>query len=153
MITAHKDLFVCFQDVSIQLLISPPWEPLQHDFPRLLPSITIDLTSLFSDPSIAGRFPPDFLHSTRIASVHLSTEALECHVVLTMGEVVVYRLRSGETSKAYRHAEDKELTILEHIPRMNSAQFNPYLMLALGRGPVVAYATSDIGAPLPLMLV
>jgi syntaxin-binding protein 5 len=145
LITYHADFSIRFQDISVQLLITHP-DPIKHHFPYPLPALTIDLVFLLSDPLVASQLPPNFLDQASIDSVELSTESLECAVVFKSGEVVIYRLNtSGQADKAFREAEDKELTILEHLPRYQESRFYPYLMIATGKGPAVASAISDIG--------
>jgi syntaxin-binding protein 5 len=130
--------------------VPSPEHGLQHDFPSPLPALTIELMSVLADASVATRLPTNFFEISRISSVRLAAESLECMITLTTGEVVVYKLTSGQDTKTrpYREAEDKELIVLEHIPRLNTTRFNPYLILASDRGPAVACDLCDVGGSL-----
>lgn len=92
------------------------------------------------------KFPPQFVSNATVSSVHLATESLECAVVFKTGELVVYRLDSNlQGGAAIRETEDKELIIVEHVPRQRNRKYHPYFFLAPSLGPVSAYALSDIG--------
>jgi syntaxin-binding protein 5 len=99
------------------------------------------------DASVAARFLDNLLDKMNIASVHLGTSCLECTVVLTTGEVLMYKLRVGgiQVEKPYREAKDEEIVILEHLSGTQRTRFDPYLILAPRRGPVIACAPCDIG--------
>jgi syntaxin-binding protein 5 len=146
LITYHRDFRIQFQDISAQLLTSSRPNPIKHYFPHPLPSLTIDLVAILTDPLVATRLPTDFLEQARLASVQLAMESLECLIGFKSGELLVYRFTtSSKQDTSFREASDKELTILDHLPRDQHKRFFPYLMLAPGRGPLVASSISDIG--------
>lgn len=146
LITHHRDLTVQFQDISAQLLLNPGSSSIHRDFPETLHAFTIEVASLLTDGSVTMHMSPSFVSKASIASVHLAQESLECAVVFKTGELVLYRLSSGEHSDAvYREADDKELIIVEHVPKSANRKYHPYFMLAPGLGIISAYALSDIG--------
>lgn len=78
--------------------------------------------------------------------MHLATEALECAVVLRGGEVALYKLLSADTPiGALITLEDAELIPLKHVPVEPGNRFRPQFMITTGRGPVSAFAISDVG--------
>ncbi|KAG5732833.1 hypothetical protein E4T56_gene2783 [Termitomyces sp. T112] len=143
LITWHRDLSICFEDLSAQLLVAQRPTPLQTNFPNTFFDLTIDLRPVLLDSSVSSRTSPELLEYTRINSVYFATEALETTVVLTTGEIILYQLSGPRKSGTQRASRDKELIILEHIPSYRS--FSPYLMLSPELGPTEACAISDIG--------
>lgn len=143
LITSHHDLTVRFQDVSVQLLISSSSSPISTAFPGPLPSLAIDLVTALSDESVLPRCSPEALQEGSIRQVSISPESLECAIILKTGELFIYKLNSeDEVSGAIT---DKELISLQHIPSTPLARYRPALMMASERGPVAAFASSDIG--------
>jgi syntaxin-binding protein 5 len=137
---------VQFQDVSAQLLISLKPSPIENNFPKPMPHLTIDLNPLMRDTSVTRRMSSTFVDA-HIDAIHLAPESLECVVVFHSGELVVYRLSSGpHDTVLYRDASDKEIIILEHISPQSGSKFSPYFMLIPGKGLVTICAISDIGA-------
>jgi len=149
LVTEHCNLTVQFQDISARLLLESQSSPIQTHFPHPLPYLTIDLKALLTDPVVSSRTPPNLLQDARINSVYVASESLECAVILQTGETVVYRLGSSPAEEVlYREASDKELVILEHIPRRRDRKFYPFLMLIPDKGALTAFALSDIGRTL-----
>ncbi len=146
LITRHKDLTVRFQDISSQLLISSYESPIRDYFPQPIPSLTIDLVPLLAEPAVVSRTSPKYFREARISSVHLAPEALECAVVLRGGEVALYKLLSIDTPVGTPTSlEDAELISLKHVPVDNGNRFRPQFVITAGRGPVSAFAISDVG--------
>ncbi|KAK7695037.1 hypothetical protein QCA50_002225 [Cerrena zonata] len=146
LITYHRDLIVRFQDLTAKLLVSSETSPLTSSFPNPIPHLAIDLTPVLSEPAIATRTSPRFFDEARIQYVQLATECLECGIVLQTGEVVIYRLDHGEASSTSQTVlEDKELIGLSHIVPQTGHKYRPAFMFMSGRGPMSAFALSDIG--------
>ncbi|KAG6813211.1 hypothetical protein H0H92_013098 [Tricholoma furcatifolium] len=141
LLTHHRDLTVCFDDISAQLLVGHP-SPLQANFPSAIPDLTIDLRPVLLDAVVVSRTSPMLTEHARIDSVYFATEALEVTVVLTSGEVILYRLSGPRRSTTHREAADQELVVLDHIS--SDKGFSPYLMLSPGLGPAEACAVSDM---------
>jgi syntaxin-binding protein 5 len=148
----HRDLTVKFLSANAQLLISSkPDQPIQDYFPQPMPGLTIDIKSLFSDPSVCSRVPPTVVQHARIESVYLAGESLECAVILDCGHIVIYRLDSSADKKpSLSPPTDKELVIPEQITHLPKRVFHPFFILSSGRGPVTAFANSDIGNSITL---
>ncbi|KAG6873217.1 hypothetical protein C0995_001571 [Termitomyces sp. Mi166 len=144
LVTWHRDLTVCFEDLSAQLLTAQRPAPLQTDFPNMFFDLTLDLRPVLLDPFVDTRTSPTLMEHTRISSVYFATEALETIVVLTTGEVIQYQLSGPRKPMTHRDARDKELIILGHIPSHRG--FSPHLMLSPELGPAEACAVSDIEA-------
>ncbi|KAI0783299.1 lethal giant larvae like, C-terminal-domain-containing protein [Abortiporus biennis] len=145
LITQHRDLKVRFQDLSAQLLISSDESPLTSSFPNLLPALTIDLTSVLTDPAVFTRTSSHFIDEARIDSVFFATESLECAISLKSGDVILYRLISEGTSTSHVNLQDEELISMQHIPLQVGERFRPLLMIMSNRGKVTACALSDVG--------
>ncbi|KAG6842463.1 hypothetical protein C0991_007593 [Blastosporella zonata] len=142
LITYHRDLTVCFDDMSAQLLVSQRPTPLQSHFPDPLTDLTIDLRPALLDSIVDSR-TSSLMERARIDTVYFATEALETTILLTSGEVILYRLSGPQQPAAHRESQDKDLVILDHIPSQKG--FSPYLMLDPSLGPAEACAVSDIG--------
>ncbi|KAG6879569.1 hypothetical protein C0992_001396 [Termitomyces sp. T32_za158] len=143
LVTWHRDLTICFEDLSAQLLIVQRPTPLQTNFPKPFLDLIIDLRPVLLDPFVNSQTSPIPMDHIRIDSVRFSIEALEAIVVLTTGEVILYRLSGPRKPGTHKDVLDKELVVLEHIPSYRG--FSPFLMLSPELGPTEAYAVSDIG--------
>ncbi|KAI0275129.1 hypothetical protein BC834DRAFT_965566 [Gloeopeniophorella convolvens] len=142
-ITQNADLTVRFLDISVQLLIPTPSSPFTSAFPRVLPNLTIDVLALIGSPEVTAHTPPGFAEHARIEDVQFTGEALEVGIVLTGGEVVVYRMVDRQNPDA-RQLSDRQLVSLEHIPVAEGLRFKPYFMVK-AEAPLTALAMSDIG--------
>lgn len=143
LITSHNDLIVRIQDISVQLLVGSNSCPISSSFPASIPSLTIDLVTALSDESVLPRCSPEALQEGSIQKVFLSTESLECSIILKTGEIFIYRLDSKDE---YTNAvPDKELVSLTHIPTTPHIRYRPFLMVTSERGPVMTFASADIG--------
>lgn len=114
-------------------------------FPNPVPSLTIDLLALLADASVASHVPDEVVAVTHIVSTHLATQSLECAVVLSGGEVAVFRLGAPEDSGVLKALDDPELISTAHILPDPNRRFHPLFLLIAGRGPVSALGISDIG--------
>ena len=142
-VTRNADLTICFLDISVQLLIPKPPYPFTSAFPRSLPLLDIDVLALAGLPEIAAYLSSSFGEKTRIIDVQLAVESLEVGLVLSGGEVLVYRMadRQGVTA---RQLPDKRLVSLEHTPVADGLRFKPYLLIT-AESAVTAFAISDVG--------
>jgi len=85
------------------------------------------------------------IENTRVQRVFFSLEALEVAVVLTSGEVILYRLRDETTvDVAPRALQDDQLLSLEHVAVAPDLRFKPYFMIK-SKGLVTTLAITDIG--------
>jgi hypothetical protein len=140
--TYNRDLSVQFFDMSAQLLIPTNAAPLDQEFPKPLPGLTIPLDDLLDDPSIVEILKPH-IDTLNIQSVHVAPEALECAVALTSGDIVVYHPSMGLSPS--KVIADMEIILLDHIistPR----RLKPYFMLTPSRGSIATCAISDTGS-------
>ncbi|KAI0308267.1 lethal giant larvae like, C-terminal-domain-containing protein [Multifurca ochricompacta] len=142
-VTRNADLSIRFLDVSVQLLIPTPPSPFTSAFPRVLPRLTIDVLALSGSPEVAAHLPSNFADRTRIDDVQLAVESLEIALVLSGGEVLVYRIADRQSVTA-RQLPDKHLVSLEHVPVTDGLRFQPYFLVK-SEGPVTAFAMSDVG--------
>jgi syntaxin-binding protein 5 len=142
-VTRNADLTIRFLDISVQLLIPKPPYPFTSAFPRTLPFLSIDVLALAGFPDIAAYLSSGFGEKTRIIDVQLAVESLEVGLVLSGGEVLVYRLadRQGVTA---RQLSDKRLVSLEHAPVADGLRFKPYFLIT-AESVVTAFAISDVG--------
>ncbi|KAK0500667.1 WD40 containing snare-dependent exocytosis protein [Armillaria luteobubalina] len=146
LITCHQNLSVRFYDMSVQLLIATRPDPVQYDFPTPLPHLTVDLSLLLLDPLISMQISTTTTAPLSIQSVLFASESLESAIVLSTGNVLVFRLRDGPHNvPPYRECEDRELTCLEHLGVSASYKYAPYVILSPSKGPATACAISDIG--------
>jgi syntaxin-binding protein 5 len=142
LLTWHRDLTIRIQDISPQLLVSSEEKPLQGSFPRPLPSLTIDLFGVLSDPDVLERCSQGALHEGSMTHAYLAPESLECVVIFKTGEVFIYQLESdGRQLKP----TDKDMVSLTHILISPPARYRPVLMIPSSRGPISAFGASDIG--------
>lgn len=141
--TYNRDLSVQFFDMSAQLLISTNGTPLDQDFPKPLPSLTIYADEILDDSSIAKILQP-YIETLSIQSVHVAPEALECAVVLTSGDIVVYH--PAMCLSPTEVTADIEIILLDHIRPASGRRFEPYFMLNSNRGLIATCAMSDTGS-------
>jgi len=142
LLTWHRDLTIRIQDISPHLLVSSEAKPLQGSFPRPLPSLTIDLFGVLSDPIVLERCSPDVLHEGSLTHVYLTPESLECVAIFKTGDVFIYQL---EPDTRQMKPTDKDIISLTHILIPAPARYHPVLMIPSGRGPISAFGASDIG--------
>ena len=116
---------------------------MQGSFPRPLPSLTIDLFGVLSDPEVLERCSQDALHEGSLAQVYLTPESLECVAIFKTGDTFIYQLEPDGKLKP----TDKDMMALAHILIPPPAKYRPVLMIPSGRGPISAFGASDIGIP------
>ncbi|KAG6837327.1 hypothetical protein H0H93_011422 [Arthromyces matolae] len=139
----HRDLTITFDDMSAQLLDIQRPTPLQSDFPNPLSDLTIDLKDVLLDSVVSSRTSPTVLEHARVEWAHFTPETLEITIVLSSGEIVLYRLSGPRNPSVFREAQDRELVVLEHV--RSHKGYSPYIMLAPMCGPVDACAMSGMG--------
>jgi syntaxin-binding protein 5 len=142
LLTWHRDLTIRMQDISPLLLISSEAEPLQDSFPRPLPSLTIDLFGVLSDPHVLERCSQNTLHEGSLTHVYFTPESLECLAIFKSGDIFIYQL---DPDARLLKPTDKDLVSLIHIPITPPARYHPVLMIPGGKGPISAFGASDIG--------
>ena len=142
-VTKNADLTIRFLDISVQLLIPKPPHPFTSAFPRALPLLSIDVLALAGLPEIAAHLSSGFCEKARIIDVQLAVESLEVGLVLSGGEVLVYRMADRQGTTA-RQLPDKRLVSLEHVPVGDGLRFKPYFLIT-AESPVTALAISDVG--------
>ena len=142
LLTWHRDLAIHIQDISPSLLVSSEAKPLQGSFPRPLPSLTIDLFGVLSDPIVLERCSQDTLHEGSLTHVQLTSESLECAAIFKTGDVFIYQL---ESDARQMESTDKNIISLTHILIPPPARYRPVLMIPSSRGPISAFGASDIG--------
>lgn len=142
LLTWHRDLTIRIQDISPHLLVSSGASPLQGSFPRPLPSLTIDLFGVLSDPVVLERCSQDVLHEGSLTHVYFTPESLECIAIFKTGDIFIYQL---EPEARQSKPTDKNMVSLTHILVPSPARYYPVLMIPGGRGPVSAFGASDIG--------
>jgi syntaxin-binding protein 5 len=142
-VTKNADLTIRFLDISVQLLIPKPPYPFTSAFPRTLPLLSIDVLALAGLPEIAAHISSGFGEKARVIDLQLAVESLEVGLVLSGGEVLVYRMadRQGVTA---RRLPDERLVSLEHVPVADGLRFKPYFLIT-AESPVTAIAISDVG--------
>lgn len=142
LLTGHKDLTIRIQDISPHLLVSSEAKPLQGSFPRPLPSLTIDLFNVLSDPLVLERCSQGSLSEGSLARVYIAPESLECLAIFKTGDVFIYQL--GPDARQLKPA-DEDMVSLTHIPIPSPATYHPVLMISGSKGPISAFGASDIG--------
>ena len=141
--TYNRDLSVQFFDMSAQLLIPMNGTPLDQDFPKPLPSLTIYPDEILDDSLIAKILQPH-IETLSIQSVHVAPEALECAVALTTGDIIVYHSATGLSPTKVNG--DIEIILLEPTFPAPGRRFGPYFMLNPNRGLIATCAMSDTGS-------
>jgi syntaxin-binding protein 5 len=127
----------------VQLLIPAPPSPFTSAFPRPLPLLSIDILALAGFPEIATHLPSSFAERARIDDVQLAIESLEVGIVLSRGEVLVYRMADRQSATP-RQLPDKRLVSLEHVTVNDGLRFKPYFVVK-AESPVTSFAISDVG--------
>lgn len=142
-ITRNADLSIRFLDVSVQLLIPSSSSPFTSAFPRALPDLSIDVLALIGSPEIATHGLASCVGQARIDDIQFATESLEVALVLSGGEVLLYRMidRQGTVE---RELLDKQLVSLDHVPVAEGLRFKPYFMIK-AEAPATAFSISDVG--------
>lgn len=143
LVTHHQDLSVQFFDLSAQLLIPPPSAPIENDFPKIIPSLTLHLKPILMEIATSKKLP-HFSDATTIQSVHFATEALECAIVLDTGEVIVCRSPTVGIMQGGMQ-RDSEIIELQHTRSLPGCKLVPSFLLATGRGNATTCAISDSG--------
>ncbi|KAI0257073.1 hypothetical protein BJV78DRAFT_1277663 [Lactifluus subvellereus] len=141
-VTRNADLSIRFLDISVQLLIPSSSSPFTSAFPRALLHLSVDVLALAGLPDIAAHLPSSFSEQVRIDDVQLAVESLEVALVLSGGEIMVYRMADRQSVTA-RQLPDKQLVSLEHVPVANGLCFKPYFLVK-AEAPVTAFAISDV---------
>lgn len=147
LLTWHRDLTIRIQDITPLLMVSSEVKPLQGPFPRPLPSLTIDLFGVLSDPHVLERCSQDVLHEGSLTHVYLTPESLECLAIFKTGEIFIYQL---EPDARQLRPTDKDIVSLSHILVPPPAVYHPVLMIPGSRGPISAFGASDIGKSTPV---
>ena len=142
-ITRNADLSIRFLDVSVQLLIPSSSSHFTSAFPRALHDLSIDVLALIGSPEIAALGLASCAGQARIDDVQLATESLEVALVLSGGEVLLYRMTDRQGT-VEREILDKQLVSLEHVPVAEGLRFKPYLLVK-AEAPVTAFSISDVG--------
>ncbi|KAH9044417.1 lethal giant larvae like, C-terminal-domain-containing protein [Lactarius pseudohatsudake] len=142
-ITRNADLSIRFLDVSVQLLIPSSSSPFTSAFPRALPGLSIDVLAIIGSPEIVAHGLASTAGQARIDDVQLATESLEVALVLSGGEVLLYKMTDRQGAVA-RELLDKQLVSLEHVPVAEDLRFKPYFLIK-AEGPVTAFSISDVG--------
>lgn len=144
LLTWHRDLTIRIQDITPLLLVSSEVRPLEETFPKPLPSLTIDLFGVLSDPHVLERCSQDALQEGSLTHVYLTPESLECLAIFKTGDIFIYQL---EPDARQSKPTDKDMISLTHIPITHPARYHPVLMIPGGRGSISAFGASDIGEP------
>ena len=142
-VTKNADLTIRFLDISVQLLIPKSPDPFTSAFPRALPLLSVDVLALAGFPEIAAHLSSGFREKARIIDVQLAVESLEVGLVLSGGQVLVYRMTDRQSVTA-RQLPDKRLVSLEHVPVADGLHFKPHFLIT-AESPVTAFAISDVG--------
>ncbi|KIK70617.1 hypothetical protein GYMLUDRAFT_32661 [Collybiopsis luxurians FD-317 M1] len=142
-ITWYADLSVQIWDASAQLLHKFKPEPLDCDFPKPLPNLSIEINTVLTAASVA---PKVLSQNPSIQFVNLASESLECAIVLSTGMVIVYRLAPPASDlSSQEELADLELISLKHLSPSSDSRFTPFLALFPDKGQVSACALADIG--------
>ena len=133
LVTWHRDLTIRIQDISPHLQVSSEEKPLQGPFPRSLPSLTIDLFSVLSDPDVLERCSQDALREGSMINAYLTPESLECLAIFQTGDIFIYQL---ESDARQLKPSNKDMISLTHILIPPPARYRPLLMIPSRRGPI-----------------
>lgn len=145
LMTYNRDLSVQFFNISTQLTIPVEDEPLEHDWPEALPGLDIRLDDIFDDPAVADILSVP-IDQVSIHSAQVALEALECAVILSSGEVLIYHSVVNRAAPApSKILADTEIMLLDHIYVPPGRRLVPYFILSANKGPVETCALSDIG--------
>ncbi|TFK77434.1 WD40 containing snare-dependent exocytosis protein [Pluteus cervinus] len=143
LLTYAKDMSVQISDLSSQLLLGTP--TLTRAFPEPCPHLCVDLQAVLADSHVVGKTSGTILEHAEIEDVQFAKEAMEMAVALRTGEVVLYRLNAPEGLPEIREVPDREIVILNHIGALPETSYSPYFMVFARRGPIQAFALSDVG--------
>ena len=127
----------------MQLLIPSSSSPFTSAFPCALPGLSIDVLALIGSPEVATHGLASFAGQGRVDDVQLATESLEVALVLSGGEVLLYRMTDHQGTVS-RELLDKQLVSLEHVPVAEGLRFKPYFLIK-AEAPVTAFSISDVG--------
>ncbi|KAF7966227.1 hypothetical protein HWV62_39499 [Athelia sp. TMB] len=116
---------------------------LEHHFPNPLDALTVDLAPVLTDSSASKHMAPTLPSKTAISFCRLGAQSLDCAVILTTGELVMYQFTDRTDQGKHRQSESEDILVLEHVPRLRSGRYHPYFMLAAALGPVTACELCD----------
>ncbi|KLO20106.1 hypothetical protein SCHPADRAFT_898161 [Schizopora paradoxa] len=144
LVTHHRDRKIRFQDISPQLLLGSPKEPLKTAFPSPLEHLTIDVPKLLWETCIMSHKRPIRADSEEIQSVQMTSESVECVITMKSGHTIIYRFseRERRTREPSRSAD--ELVSLVHVAAERNC-FQPMLLVDNTWGAVTACELSNIG--------
>lgn len=134
LLTYNRDGTVRFFDVSAQLLLAQRPNALQSDYPSPLPHLILDTAHAAADTTLIGRVSDNFLRgASAVQDVALAFlgEEMEAAVVMTSGEVVLFRSRSAHMSRFVPREADPEIVSVQPGPVADSI-YAPYMVLAAG---------------------
>ena len=126
------------------MLLGSPADPLQTGYPSPLEWLTVRLSDLSWAECIVKHPKPIKFEDMRIQAVQLTSESMECLVVLKSGHSFVYQFSKQERPKGPSAKSQGEAMDLRHIPA-RADQFHPLLLVDNTRGSVTAYDLSNIG--------
>lgn len=135
---------VQFQDMSGHLLVAEPPKHLENDFPVFFHNWTIDLNLVALDQSVSAKLN---LTNSNISHVEFACEAFEVAIVLSTGEVIVYReAKNDDEAIPPQTLQDSQLMSLEHIQPLHGQKWAPfYMVIPRQNRRVSSCALSDIG--------
>ena len=79
----------------------------------------------------------------RIDDVQFATESLEVALILSGGEVLLYRMTDRQSAVG-KELPDKQLVSLEHVLVAEDLRFKPYFLIK-AEASVTAFSISDVG--------
>ncbi|THH11619.1 hypothetical protein EW145_g567 [Phellinidium pouzarii] len=144
LVTHHRNLTVCFQDITAQLLLGSASSPLSTPFPAPLPHLTIELSLLCSEPCVSSARHPLILSQAEIQSAQLTSESCECVVVMNSGHVIVYSFDERQRNISDFVSKEDDIVRLSHI-FADACTFQPMFMTECTWGRVTACELSNIG--------
>ncbi|KAG8963429.1 hypothetical protein FRC03_003018, partial [Tulasnella sp. 419] len=140
LITHHGDLTVRFYDISPQLLLSN--SALKFEYPQILPHLTIELRralQLLHSKTTSSQ------ESIQVHSVIFAQSSLEVAVVLSSGEVLIYKFKEGGSpTQAYDIPAVDNTRIVSLDPVLTAAdrRMDVFHPLCAIRGDIAAAVTS-----------
>lgn len=128
--------------MSNQLILGD--SPLRHGFPEAISTLEIDLQPAL-DVLDSEKPAKEAHHLPRtILSTDFATEAMECAIALSTGEILVYRPKSARATKPAN--EIQQLKTLSHVATEPWRGLSPYFAFwAPEWGLVEAISISEIG--------
>ena len=151
MTSYNLDGTVQFFDISAQLLsvqIAENLRPkaLEHEFPNILPALTVDINNVYEDPHIASLLGLGTGKVPRITLVEFAPRCA-CVIAVESGDVMVFRMRTSTIVNPCHCKElpDPELIPMGHIQIAHGKQLEPHLIIRHVSGRVEASSIADIG--------